>query len=168
MQTSGPKDPTDAHQLVELLIADARENGEGCDVAPGCHCWVAKGSNKSKRRVADARTLVDQLGTLGMSEEDFIQTHAATKHVKNLKKHHPRLRFEIWSDMNVAAIIGRDECMPGAPNDKDQIVRNKNASRNARRLARSRASASDPTNNSSGPSSDSTNDPSESALSPPN
>jgi hypothetical protein len=124
---------------------------------------VAKGSSKSKERASDARALVDQLGKSGTSEANFNETCTERKHVKNLKKHHPRLRFEIWSGVTVATIVGRDEHAPGAPNDSDQIVRNKNASRNARRLAshaRSRASASEPTNNSHGPS--------ESALSPPN
>jgi hypothetical protein len=130
---------------------------------------VIKGNSKSKKKVPDECTFVDQLGMNGISEKDFINTYTATKYVTNLTKNHPRLRFETWSDLNLVTIIGeRDPYMPGAPNDKDQIIRNKNARRNARSLARSRASASKPRNNSSGPSSDSTNDPSESTPSPPN
>jgi hypothetical protein len=169
LQTSRPKDPTNVHQLVELFITDIQENGEGCDIIPGYHYWVIKGNSKSKKKVPDECTFVDQLGMNGISEKDFINTYTATKYVTNLTKNHPRLRFETWSDLNLVTIIGeRDPYMPGAPNDKDQIIRNKNARRNARSLARSRASASKPRNNSSGPSSDSTNDPSESTPSPPN
>jgi hypothetical protein len=145
-----------------------QENGGVCDVTPGCHCWVVKGSTKSKKKVTDACTLVNQLGMLGMSEEDFIKTHAATKHITNLKKHHPRLRFETWLDTHLAAIVGRDEHMSGAPDNKDQIIKNKNASRNSRLLARRSASASKPTNNSSGPSSHSRKDPSAHAFLQPN
>jgi hypothetical protein len=155
-------------QLVEPFITDTQENGGGCDVTPGCHHWVVKGGTKSKKKVIDPCALVDQLGMLGMSEEDFIKTCTATKHIANLNKHQPRLRFETWSDMHLAAIVGRDECMSGAPDNKDQIVKNKNASRNSRLLARRSASASKPTNNSSGPSSHSRKDPSEHAFLQPN
>jgi hypothetical protein len=99
---------------------------------------------------------------LGMSKEEFNKTCTATKCVTNLKIDHPRLWFEIWSDLNLVAIVGRrDPCMPGAPNDKGQIVKNKNAPRNARRLAslaRSSASVSKPTNDSLGLSLGSRND----------
>jgi hypothetical protein len=156
-----PKDLRNVHQLVELFITDIQDNGGGCDIIPGHHYWVIKGSNKSKKRVPDACTLVDQLGMLGISEEEFNTTYTATKYITNLKKNHPRLRFEIWSGVNIATIIGRDEYMPGAPNNKDQIIKNKNASRNARLLARRSATSSNPINDSSGPSSHSINDPSE-------
>jgi hypothetical protein len=155
-------------QVVELFIADMQEKGGGCDVIPGHHCWVVKGGSKSKKKVIDACTFVDQLGMLSMSEEDFINTHTARKCITSLKKHHPRLRFENWSDMHLAAIVGRDEHMSGAPDNKDQIIKNKNASRNSRLLARRSASASKPANNSSGPSSHSRKDPSDHAFSQPN
>jgi hypothetical protein len=142
--------------------------GGGCDVIPAYHCWVIKETSKSKKKVQDACAFVDQLGMVGMSEEEFNKTYTATKYITNLKNNHPRLRFETWSYLNLVTIVGgRYPCVAGAPNDKDQIIKNKNAPRNARRLAslaRRSTSASEPTNNSSGPSSGSRNDTS----SPPN
>jgi hypothetical protein len=68
---------------VERFITNVQDDGGGCDVRPGRHHWVTKGNNKSKKKVQDARAFVDQLGTLGMSEEEFNRTHAATKRVAN-------------------------------------------------------------------------------------
>jgi hypothetical protein len=121
------------------------------------------------KKVQDACTLVDQLGMVGISEEEFIKTYTARKYVKNLRMVHPRFWFETWLDLNLVTINGRDtNCMPGAPNNKDLIIKMKNASRIARllvSLARHSTSASKPTKNLSGPSFHySTNDPSKHAF----
>jgi hypothetical protein len=50
----------------------------GCDMIPGYHYWVAKENSKSKKKVMDACTLVDQLVMLGVSQDDFIKTYTAT------------------------------------------------------------------------------------------
>jgi hypothetical protein len=62
----------------------------------------------------------------GISEEEFIKTYTARKYVKNLRIHHPRFWFETWFDLHLVTITGRDtNCVPGAPNDKYQIIKNK-------------------------------------------
>jgi hypothetical protein len=172
---NGLKEPTEVHKIVELFITDIQDNGRGCGIVPGHHYWVIKANNNSQKKVEDACTLVDQLKMLGVSEEEFLQTYTARKYVTNLKKHHRRFRFETWSAMNLVTIMAREkdgnqEYMCGAPTDGNQIIKNKNAPRNARllaSLARRSESASKPTKNSSGPSSHSTNDPSEHTFSQP-
>jgi hypothetical protein len=148
---------------VECFITDTQEdNGGGCDIVPKHRWWVTKGNDDSKKKVHDARAFVDRLGSSARLRRSSTKPAQQQSALQNLKKNHPRLWFETWLDLNlVASVGGRDPCMPGAPNDKGQIVENKNAPRNACRLAslaRSRASASKPTNNSLGPSSDSRND----------
>jgi hypothetical protein len=49
---------------------DIQDNGRGCGIIQGYNYWAIKGNDKSKRRVWDACTLVDQLGMLGISEEE--------------------------------------------------------------------------------------------------
>jgi tetratricopeptide (TPR) repeat protein len=156
------------YQLIELFITDIQANGRDCGIIPGHNYWVIKGNTKSKKKVPDACTLVDQLKTLGISEEEFINTYTERKYVTNLKKHHPRFRFETWSDLNLVTIIRREKdgnpYVPGSPKDQDQIIKNKNASRNARLLARRSTPTSKHSENSTGPSPHSTNDPSKHTL----
>jgi hypothetical protein len=42
---------------------------------------VIKGNAKSKQKVPDVWTLVEQLGMMGISEEEFDSTYTATKYV---------------------------------------------------------------------------------------
>jgi hypothetical protein len=141
----------------------------GCGIIPGYNYWVIKGNEKSKKKVQDVCTLVDQLGMLGISEEEFIKTYTVIrKNVKNLRIHHPRFRFETWPDLNLVTITGREtNCIPCAPNDKDQIIKTKMHQEMLvlASLARHSTSASKPTKNSSGPSSHFTNDASKHTLS---
>jgi hypothetical protein len=66
---------------VKSFITDIQENGGGCDIIPGRHYWVIKGNAKSKQKVPDVWTLVEQLGMMGISEEEFDSTYTATKYV---------------------------------------------------------------------------------------
>jgi hypothetical protein len=133
---NGLKEPTEVHQLVKFFITNIQDNGRGCGTIPGHHYWVIKGNSKSQKKVQDAWTLADQLKVLGVSEEEFVKTYTARKYVTNLTKHHPRFRFETWSDLNLVTIIGTEnQYVPGSPTDEDQIMKNKMLASLARRSA---------------------------------
>jgi hypothetical protein len=89
-----------------------------------------------------------------------------------LEKRPSKIWFETWSDLNLVTIIGREtNCVSGAPNDPDQIIRDKNGSRNAcllASMARRSTYVSKTTKNSPGPSSHSTNNQSNHTFSQPN
>ena len=115
---SRPKDSTETRQVAELLIADARQSGASCDVAPGCHCWVVQ------IQAPDARALwlTKLAAVLSTSDEELNETSTATKLVTNLTKRHPRLQLETWSALQRAAVVGRrDSRAPGAPKTASMI-----------------------------------------------